>query len=145
MAKSGRSSNVAFRVALVSVGFIAGLAAIVVVYRDGASKVAAAFADARAAALQRPAGDIGAAAMALRGDTIALRSTRSGDSLKVFADAAKDLSTKLDALAAAPRADALAKLIGDLKAQVAAIGKAFEAVQQAQPAVAPSLLAPLRR
>ena len=92
MARSGKSSNITFRVALVSVGFIAGLAAIVVVHRDGAGKVADAFADARAAAaLQRPADDIGAAAMALRADAIALRSSRAADGLKAFADAAKDL------------------------------------------------------
>ena len=101
--------------------------------RDGAGKVADAFADARAAAgLQRPADDIGIAAMALRGEAIALRSSRAGDSLKAFADGAKALSGKIDTLASAPRADALAKPIGDLKAQVAAIGKAFDAVQQAQ-------------
>jgi methyl-accepting chemotaxis protein len=133
MARTGKSSNIAFRVALVSVGFIAGLAAIVAVHHDGASKVVDAFADARAAAaLQRPADDIGVAAMALRGEAIALRSTRSGDSLKAFADEAKTLSGKLDALAAAPHAAALAKPIGDVKAQIAAIGKAFDAVQQAQ-------------
>jgi methyl-accepting chemotaxis protein len=133
MAKSGKSSNITFRVALVSVGFIAGLAAVALAYRDGAGKVADVFADARAAAaLQRPAGDIGAAAMALRGDAVALRSTRSGDSLKAFADGAKAVSGELDALAAAPHADALAKPIGALKTQVAAIGKAFDAVQQAQ-------------
>ena len=133
MARSGKSSNIAFRIALVSVGFIAGLAAVAVAYRDGAGKVADAFADARAAAaLQRPAGDIGAAAIALRGDAVALRSNRASDGLKAFADTAKDLSAKLDALAAAPHGDALAKPIGDLKTQVAAIGKAFDAVQQAQ-------------
>ncbi len=133
MARSGKSSNITFRVALVSVGLIAGLAAVAVACHDGAGKVADAFADARAAAaLQRPAGDIGAAAIALRGDAVALRFTRSGDSLKAFADGAKDISGKLDALAAAPRGDALAKPIGALKTQVAAIGKAFDAVQQAQ-------------
>jgi methyl-accepting chemotaxis protein len=133
MARSGKSSNIAFRVALVSLGFIAGLAAVALAYRDEAGKVADAFADARAvAALQRPAGDIGAAAIALRGDAVALRSSRASDGLKAFADAAKDLSAKLDALAAAPHGDALAKPIGDLKTQVAAIGKAFDAVQQAQ-------------
>jgi methyl-accepting chemotaxis protein len=133
MAVSGKSSNIMFRVALVSVGFIAGLAAVTVAYHDGAGKVADAFADARAAgALQRPSGDIGAAAMALRSDAVALRSSRSGDSLKAFAGGAKDLSGKLDALAAAPHGDALAKPIGALKTQIGAIAKAFEAVQQAQ-------------
>ena len=134
MSRSNRSSNIMFRVALASVGFIAGLAAVVVVDHDGASKVADAFADARAAAvaLERPAADIGAAAMALRGDAVGLRSSRSSDGLKAFTDAAKAFSAKLDALAAAPRAAALAKPIGALKGQVGAIGKAFDAVQQAQ-------------
>ena len=135
MARSGKSLNITFRVALVSVGFIAGLAAVAVAYHDGAGKVADAFADVRAAAvLQRPVGDIGAAAIALRADAVALRSSRASDGLKAFADAAKELSAKLDALAAAPHGDALAKPIGDLKIQVAAIGKAFDAVQQAQQA-----------
>ena len=139
MARFGRSSNITLRVALVSVGFIAGLAAIVAVHRDGASKVADAFADARvAAALQRPADDIGVAAMALRGQAAALRSNRASDGLKAFADATKNLSAKLDALAASSRADALAKPIGEVKAQVAAIGKAFDAVQQAQQAAGKS-------
>jgi methyl-accepting chemotaxis protein len=139
MARSSKSSNITFRVALVSVGFIAGLAAVAVAYRDGAGKVADALADARAAdALQRPVGDIGAVAIALRADAVALRSSRASDGLKAFADAAKDLSAKLDALAAAPHADALAKPIGDLKTQVAAIGKAFDAVQQAQQAAGES-------
>ena len=133
MAKSGKSSNIALRVALVSVGFLAGLAAIVAVHHDGAGKVVDAFADARAAAaLQRPADDIGAAAMALRADAIALRSSRASDGLKAFADGAKDLNAKLDALAAAPHADALAKPIAAVKTQAATIGKAFDATQQAQ-------------
>ena len=133
MAGSGKSSNITFRVALVSVGFIAGLAAVALVNRDEADKVAVAFADARAAAgLQRPADDIDVAAMALRGKAVELRSTRAGDSLKAFADAAKALSGKIDTLASSSRADPLAKPISDLKAQVAAIGKAFDAVQQAQ-------------
>jgi len=139
MAGFGKSSNIAPRVALVGVGFIAGLVAIIAVHHDEASRVADAFADARAdAALQRPAGDIGVAATALRADAVALRSTRASDGLKAFADAAKDFSAKLDALAAAPRGDALAKPIGDLKTQMAAIGKAFDAVQQAQQAAGES-------
>ena len=134
-----RSSKITLRVALVGVGFIAGLAAIVAVHHDGAGKVVEAFADARAAAaLQRSADDIGVAAMALRADAVALRASRAADGLRAFADAAKDLSAKLDALAAAPRADALAKPIGDMKTQVAAIGKAFEAAQQAQQAAGDS-------
>jgi methyl-accepting chemotaxis protein len=133
MAGSGKSSNITFRVALVSVGFIAGLAAVALVNRDEAGKVAAAFADARAdAGLQRPSDDIDVAAMALRGKAVELRSTRAGDSLKAFADGAKALSGKIDTLASSSRADPLAKPISDLKAQVAAIGKAFDAVQQAQ-------------
>ena len=133
MAMSGRSSNITFRIALVSVGFIAGLAAVALAYRDGAGKVADAFTDARAAVgLARSSGDIGAAAMALRGKAIELRSNRSGDGLKAFADGANDFSGKLDALAAAPHADALAKPIGALKTQVDAVRKAFAAVQQAQ-------------
>jgi methyl-accepting chemotaxis protein len=133
MAGFGRSSNIAPRVALVSVGFIAGLAAIVAIQHDGARQVADAFADARAAAaLQRPADEIGVAATALRGDALALRSSRASDGLKAFAAAAKDLSAKLDALAASPRAAALAKSVGDVKTQVAAIDKAFDAVRQAQ-------------
>jgi methyl-accepting chemotaxis protein len=133
MARFGKSSNITFRVALVSVGFIAGLAAVALVDRDEAGKVADAFADARAAAaLQRPADDIGGAAMALRGKAIELRSTRAGDSLKAFADGAKALSGKIDTLASSSRAGPLAKPISDLNAQVAAIGKAFDAVQQAQ-------------
>ena len=139
MARSGRSSNIALRVALVSVGFIAGLAAIVAIHRDGAAKVADAFADARAsAALQRPADDIGVAAMALRADAIALRSSRASDGLKTFADAAKDLNAKLDALAAAPHGDALAKPIAAVKTQAETIGKAFAAVQQTQQTVGDS-------
>ena len=139
MARSGKSSNIALRVALVSVSFIAGLAAVALIERDGAAKVADAFADARAAAaLQRPAGDIAVAAMALRGDAIALRSGRSNDALKSFADEAKALAAKLDALAAAPHGDALAKPIGALKTQVETIGKAFAAVQQAQQSVGDS-------
>ena len=139
MARSGRSSNITLRVALVSVGFIAGLAAVVIVHRDGAGKVADAFANARAAAsLQRPADEIGVAAMALRGEAIALRSARAGDNLKAFADEAKTLSAKLDALAAAPHGDALGKPIGALKTQVETIGKAFAAVQQAQQTVGDS-------
>jgi methyl-accepting chemotaxis protein len=139
MAKSGKSSNVTLRVALVSVGFIAGLAAVALAYHDGAGKVADTFADARAStALARSSGDFGAAAMALRGDAIALRSNRASDGLKAFADGAKALAGKLDALAAAPHGDALAKPVGDLKAQVAAIGKAFDAVQQAQQAAGES-------
>jgi methyl-accepting chemotaxis protein len=133
MAKSGRWSNITLRVALVSVGFVAGLAAIVALHDDGTSKVVDAFAEARAAAaLQRPADDIGVAAMALRGEAIALRATRSGDRLKAFADGVKALSGKIDTLASSSRAAALAKPIGDLKTQIAAIGKAFDAVQQAQ-------------
>jgi methyl-accepting chemotaxis protein len=133
MAKSGKSSNVTLRVALVSVGFIAGLAAVALAYHDGAGKVADAFADARAsAALARSSGDFGAAAMALRGDAIGLRANHPSDSLKAFANGAKDLAAKLDALAAAPHGDALAKPIDAVKTQVAAIGKAFDAVQQAQ-------------
>ena len=133
MAGFGKSSNIMLRVALVSVGFIAGLAAIIAVERDGTGKVADAFADARAdAALQRPADGVGVAAMALRANAAAVRSSRASDGLKAFADAAKDLNAKLDALAAAPRADALAKPIAAAKSQAAAIGKAFDAVQQAQ-------------
>jgi methyl-accepting chemotaxis protein len=133
MAGFGKSSNIMLRVALVSVGFIAGLAAIIAVEHDGAGKVADAFADARAdAALQRPADGVGVAAMALRANAAAVRSSRASDGLKAFADAAKDLNAKLDALAAAPRADALAKPIAAAKSQAAAIGKAFDAVQQAQ-------------
>jgi methyl-accepting chemotaxis protein len=139
MTRFGKTSNIAPRVALVSVGFIAGLAAIVALQHDGASRVADAFAGARvAAALQRPADEIAVTATALRGDALALRSSRAADGLKAFADAAKDLSGKLDALAASPRADALAKPIGDLKTLVAAIGKAFDAVRQAQQAAGQS-------
>jgi methyl-accepting chemotaxis protein len=139
MVRSGRSSNIGLRVALVSLGFIAGLAAIVVIQRDGAGKIADAFADARgAASLQRPADDIGVAAMALRGEAIALRSSRSGDTLKAFADETKALTSKLEALAAAPHGDALGQPIVGLKSQVETIGKAFATVQQAQQTVGDS-------
>jgi methyl-accepting chemotaxis protein len=133
MSGSGRSSNITLRVALASVGFVAGLAVVVAIHRDGAEKVADALAAARAAAsLQRSADDVGAAAMALRADAFAIRSSRAADGLNAFADAAKSLNAKLDALAAAPRADALAKPIAAVKTQAAAIGKAFDAVRQAQ-------------
>ena len=50
-----KSTNITFRVALVSVSFIAGLAAVALIDRYGADKAADAFADARAAAgLQAP-------------------------------------------------------------------------------------------
>ncbi len=133
MANFGRSTGVTVRVAIVTVGLIAGLAAVSFIARDGAGRVADGFADARAAAaLQRPAGEIAMAAMALRSQAVALRSSPAAAGLKTFADSAKDLVAKLDGLAGLPHGDGLAAPIGALKAQVAAIGKAFEAVQQAQ-------------
>jgi methyl-accepting chemotaxis protein len=136
---SGTSLNITFRVGLVGVGFIAGLVAVTLAYRDGAGKVADAFTDARASvAVARSYGDVGAAAAALRGKAIELRAKSSGDSLKAFADGAADLSGKLGALAAAPHGDALAKPIGALQTQVETIGKAFAALQQAQQTVGDS-------
>ena len=133
MSALGIFATVKFRVALVALGLVAALAAIGAAYYDGAGKVADAFADARAfAVLDRPVGDIAAATVALRGDAIALRADRSADAFKAFDDDAKSLSAKLDALAAAPHGDALAKSSDALKTQIAAIGKAYDALKQAQ-------------
>jgi methyl-accepting chemotaxis protein len=139
MAKSGKSTGVFLRVALVSVAFVGGLAAVSFIVREGAGKVADGLSDAQDyVTLQRASGDIGVAATALRGAALEVRSGRSADALKAFADNTKDLSAKLDALAAALHGDTLAAPIGALKTQVAAIGKALDGVQQAQQAAGDS-------
>jgi len=133
MAKSEKSTGVTFRVALAAAGFIVGLAVMPFIVRDGAGKLADGLAAARGeAALQRAVGDLGAAALSLRGDAIGLRANRSGDAFKAYDDDAKTLSGKLDAVAAAPRPDAAAKPIAAFKDQIAAIGKAYDGLKQAQ-------------
>ena len=123
--------TVKVRIALVSVAFVAGLVVIGGAYLVGSGKVAAAFADARAfSALERGAGQIGAKVMELRSKSMKIRVGRQSNDLREFADRAKELSGMIDALAAAPRADAFAKPISALKAGMAAIAKHFGAVDQ---------------
>ena len=124
MSALGNVFNVKVRVAFVTLGFVAGLAVVGAAEYVGAGKIAEASADADAlSALNRAAGEIGAAAMALRGVSVRLRYTRGADAVKSFADGSKDLAAKLDQFAASPHDEALSAPIDALKGQIEAIGK----------------------
>ena len=131
--------TVKIRIALVSVAFVAGLVVIGAAYVVGSGKVAAAFADARAfAALDRAAGEIGAAAMELRSTSLEVRYRRQSDDVRKFAAEAKDLAERIDRLAGSARSDVVDKQIAALKAEMAAIGKQFASTQEKQQALGDS-------
>jgi methyl-accepting chemotaxis protein len=131
--------TVKVRIALVSVAFIAGLVVIGAAYVVGSGKVAAAFADARAfAALDRAAGEIGAAAMELRSTSLEVRYRRQSDDVRKFGDEAKDLSDRIDRLAASARGDVVDKQIAALKTEMAAIDKQFASTRDKQQALGDS-------
>ncbi|MGA2496062.1 MAG: methyl-accepting chemotaxis protein, partial [Roseiarcus sp.] len=131
--------TVKLRIALVSVAFVAGLVVIGAAYVVGSGKVAAAFADARAfAALDRAAGEIGATAMELRSTGLEVRYRRQSDDARKFAAEAKDLSDRIDRLAASARSDVVDKQIAALKSEIAAIGEQFASTQEKQQALGDS-------
>jgi methyl-accepting chemotaxis protein len=131
--------TVKVRIALVSAAFVAGLVIIGAAYVVGSGKVATAFADARAfAALDRSAGEIGAAAMELRSTSLEVRYRRQSDDLRKFAGETKDLSDRIDRLAASARSDVVDKQIAALKTEMQAIGKQFASTQEKQQALGDS-------
>jgi methyl-accepting chemotaxis protein len=128
-----KSLTIKARIALISVVFVAGLAVIGGAYIVGSRNVAEAFADAKAyAELQVKAGHIAETAVGLKGVARDVRYEHESIQLKKFADGLAELSSLVDALAAAPRGEAVGKQISDLKVQIEAIGKQFEAVQSLQ-------------
>ena len=128
--------TVKVRIALVSAAFIAGLVVIGSACVVGSAKVATAFGDARAfAALNRAAGEIGAAAMELRSASLELRYRRGSDDARKFADLAKALSARIDEAAAAPRSEVVDRQIAALKSEMATIAKQFAAVAEKQKAL----------
>jgi methyl-accepting chemotaxis protein len=131
--------TVKVRIALVSVAFVAGLVVIGAAYVVGSGKVATAFADARAfAALDRAAGEIGAASMELRSTSLEVRYRRQSDDARKFAAEAKDLSDRIDRLASSARSDVVDKQVAALKSEIAAIGKQFASTQEKQQALGDS-------
>ena len=135
----GKFLSVKIRIALVSAAFVAGLAIIGGAYVVGSGKVAAAFGDARAfAALDRSAGEIGAAAMELRSTSLEVRYRRQSDDLRNFAAGAKDLSGRIDRLAASARSEVVDKQIAALKSEMAAVDKHFGSTRERQQALGDS-------
>ena len=133
MNRIGKFLTVKVRIALVSVAFVAGLVVIGCAYFINSGQVAGAFAEAKAySALQRSAGEIGVAVMELRSVSVEIRYGRASGDLRKFTDQSKALSGMVDALAAAPRADAFAKPISGIKIGMAAIAKQFATVEETQ-------------
>ncbi|MGO4871909.1 MAG: methyl-accepting chemotaxis protein [Roseiarcus sp.] len=133
MAFLGNLLTIRVRIALVSVAFVAGLCVIGGVYLIGSGKVAAAFADAKAlSALEQTASQIDASAIELKSASRDVRFRRESTDLQKFAEGAADLSKRIDALAAAPRGDAFAKPISNLRIEIDAISKQFAIVQTMQ-------------
>ncbi len=128
-----KSLTIKARIALISVVFVAGLAVIGGAYIVGSRNVAAAFADAKAYAdLQVKAGKIAETAVGLKGVARDVRYQHESIQLNKFADGLAGLSRLVDALVGAPRGEAVAKQISDLKIQISAIAKQFDAVQNLQ-------------
>ena len=118
------------RIALVSVAFVAGLVVIGGVYLLGARDVGAAFADATAySALEQRTNDIAEAAISLKAASRDVRFQHGSTDVQKFADGAKGLSQRVDAFAAAPRAEGFGKSVAALRIETDAIAKQFATVQ----------------
>ena len=128
-----RGLTIKARISLISVVFVAGLAAIGAAYLVGEQNVAEAFADTKAyAALQVGAGQIAKTAVGLKGVARDVRYRHESAELRKFAGGLAALSGLVETLAAAPRGEAVAEQIEALKAQIGGLAKQSDSVKSLQ-------------
>jgi methyl-accepting chemotaxis protein len=126
MAFLGNLLTIKVRIALVSIAFVAGLFVIGCAYLVGSGRVAAAFADARAySALERRAGDIGAAAIEMKSTSRDIRFRGESIDLQKFVSGVKILSQNVDAFVSSPHGQQFEKPVSDLRVETEAIAKQF--------------------